>query len=198
MCRMELRSTQNRVHSARTQVACAILLIIALLLSFQMAYSKSHRWDDLLQLEFAVDAELTLMVPAGWRLDTSTPSDEVLLRGELSGIAAECELRVLRPSRVSGGSFHAVRERILVARGATIGLTVLPPVACLLGRQPVLMEGFEWLSADGYPVNLRAIVAEDADGRVTALALRAVGGTDDIVRGLLRRIAAQASFSVTG
>lgn len=195
---MEQRSTQKRVHPARTQVACAILLIIALLLSFQLAYSKSHRWDELLQLEFAVDAELTLIVPASWRLDASTPSDEVLLRGELSGMAGEYELRVLRPSRAGSGSFHAVRERILVARGATIGLTALPPVACLLDQQSVVMEGFEWLSADGHPVNLRALVAEDADGRVTALALRVVGGNDDDVRGLLRRIAAQATFRATG
>ncbi len=195
---MELHSTQKRVHPARTQVACAILLIIALLLSFQMAHSKSHHWDDLLQDEFAVDAQLSLVVPAGWRRDTSTSRDEVLLRGELSGMAGEYELRVLRLANLGAGSLDDAWERILVAGGMTMNTTALPLVSCLLDRQPVVMRGFEWFTADGHSVNLRAIVAEDAAGGVTALALRVVGGDDDVVRGLLRRIAAQANFSVMG
>lgn len=198
MCRMEQRSAQNRVHPARTQVACAILLIIALLLSFQMAYSKSHRWDELLQDELAVDAQLSLVVPAGWRQDASTPREEVLLRGELPGMAGEYELRVRRPASVGGESLDSAWEWILVAGGATTRTTVLRPVSCLLGGQTVVMRGFEWYTADGSLVNLRAIVSEDAAGRVTALGLRVVGGSDDVVRGLLRRIAARANFSAMG
>jgi len=198
MCRMEPHSAQKSVHPAITRMACAILLSIALLLSFQMAYSKSHRWDELLQLEFVVDAQLTLVVPAGWRQDASTPRDELLLRGELSGLAGEYELRVLRPAQVGVGSLEHAFDRILVAPEATIGLTALQPVGCVLDKKSVVMEGFEWFTAEGHPVNLRAIVAEDPSGRVTALGLRGVGGTDDIVRGLLRRIAARANFSVMG
>ena len=195
MCCMERHSAQNSVHPAITRMACAILLSIALLLSFQMAYSKSHRWDELLQLEFEVDAQLTLVVPAGWRQDASTPRDELLLRGELSGLAGEYELRVLRLAQLGAGSLDHGWERILVAGGMTLSAAALPAVSCLLDHQPVVMRGFQWVSSDGRPVNLRAIVAEDAAGGVTALALLVVGGTDDAVRGLLRRIAAQANFS---
>ena len=195
---MEVLSTQKRVHPARTQAACAILLIIALLLSFQMAYSKGHQWDDLLQLELAVDDQLTLVVPAGWRQDASTPSDEVLLRGELSGMAGEYELRALRLAEFRDGSLDVVWERIVVAGGMTLSATPLQAVSCLLDNQPVLMGGFSWFTADGYSVYLRAIMVEDAAGGVTALGLRAIGGTDEVVRGVLRRIAAQAKFSVMG
>ena len=196
MARMEQLSAQKRVHPGRTQVACAFLLIMALLLAFQMAYSKSHLWEELLQVEFAVDDQLTLVVPAGWRQDASTPSYEVVLRGELSGTAGEYELRVLRFTGRGGGSLDAVWERIMVAGGMPLNATALPAVSCLLDSQPVLMGGFGWFAIDGQPVNLRAIVAEDSTGGVTALGLRAVGGTDGVVRGLLRRIAEQAKFSV--
>ena len=70
----------------------------------------------------------------------------------------------------------------------------LAPIVCRFGRTPVVLNGVEWIDEKRQYITLRFIVGPIGEERKAILSLRAVGGSDEAVKGVLRHIAVSAEF----
>ena len=193
---MEVLSTQKRARSSLTLAATTVLMVIAVLQSFQMVHQKTHRWRVLLDSPLEVGTQIHLRVPEQWHeMPTSDPIMS-FLRGQLASLPGTFEFRVIRDPRRRVMSPNDVYPDVLYLNEAVRPLIPLPAMTCRLGNVEAAMRGFEWISDSGEHVVLRAIAAADGARGTTVLTLKVLDGSDQDARGLLRQIAASAVFEI--
>ena len=190
---MEVHSATRPAREGVTLAATASLMVLAVLLSLHVVNQKNHHWSSLLDKPVNVSAQLRLKVPSAWRsIPAQLPESHVWV-GSLPGASGSFRLAIASVNSPRESMVEVLASQLNGVQGTPTEV-VLTPNVCRFGRTRVDMNGIEWIDEKGQSITLRFIVGRVGE-REVILSLRATGGSDETVKGVLRHIAASAEVS---
>ena len=193
---MEVHSATRPARKSVTIAATSSLMAFAILLSLHVVNQKNDRWSSVLDEVLVVSSQLRLRVPSAWRSMAVHLPESQVLEGSLPGASASYRLAITsdRSARDSTAEVLAAVGQLGSVQDTSMEIG-LEPLMCRFGRTREVMNGLEWIDENGQRITLRFIAGPVSLGRKAILSLRATGGSDEAVQGLLRHIAASVELS---